>query len=1371
MILELEIKDFKSYKGIHKVGPFKGFTCVIGPNGSGKSNVMEAIIFVLGHKASQIRSSNLSELVYIGVEGKPDTYVKLNFLHKETNRLYIFQRKIIGNGSQYYIDDKAVSFEEYQNDLQSLGINIASRNFFVFQGDVENIATQNPKQITQMIENVSGSIQYKQQYERLKIEKQKSEDDVQAGNAKRKTISFEKDQFREQWKEVKEYQELQDRLDGLKRDRQLTKLMYQMNLHNQELETLEGLKAELEESENTYGPTESTYKQLCKTSATLHKEIIGLEDQKEKLERKKKKQDPESFKVEEEIKYSTDKINKTRIILEKAQKNHQRQTMEIQQLKNELQESMKTLDEAEKHINEDSGAIKMDSDQMNQYNELKLQAGKETSSLKIQLDQLVREQKIDMESLQTNSTKLDDLNRVLEQLKESDKKYTERRDGEKEILDEIQKHLKEAEKEFEELNVSFKEINNRQSTLNNDLEKIQYVLSDLKTSKNESIRDTKFNQTVQTLKSIFSGVFGKLSELVEPAQKKHAIALSVTLGKLFDAIVVDTEKTLLSCVQYLKEQRLGVATFLALDRMQTIKPINMKLRNLPESGTARLLYDAVKIKKGMELPVLYALGNMVVCDTLTEAKMLAYGPDRIKVITVNGIRISKSGLITGGGMSSFASKASTWDDKRVKDLKKQRDEILQELSDVAHINEIFTRKQQVASQVNELRSNENLYKTTFNALNERVKRNREEIETNKKEIAKTEPLIKNLTTITDNRKAEIVNIQNDIISAEDHIFKDFSRQFGIENIREFEEMRLTKLQENIQKRLAISQNISLLQSRIDYEEGRDIGSEIQQLNKEIESNERLLEKDLESKKTNQEWVSEFEKEYNQIKKDYESKKLELNSVNDKVKTQKKLVADCKSKIEDTKKLVTRSEFNLVKLKGEYHNILLETRNEAIRLPITQYDDVQVTELQPSKKTGKTDDEDSESERSRSESESESGKGRKGGKKKKGSKKSSDDESSDSKSVKKKKTTGKRKKSSSMKSGGETDDEDLLKEGDIELSDKPNLLDTIIQDITSTTTEEEMEEIYARELSIKFYTESIKKKTFADEKTYNGTIKKFNYDIDVLMKEMTKVMPNYKAFQHLKESAVQLERVANELDEFQTKSKEISEQFVKIRNLRKTLFMKAFKKIQKNLKIIYSELTRELEAPFNRGSAQLSLENINEPYDGSIKFTCIPPNKRFQEMDQLSGGEKSVAALAFLFSLQGFKSTPFLILDEIDAAFDTINVLKLVRYVKHKANTNLQFVVISLKELFYIHCDALVGVCRERDSTSKTFTLALYEIPESKEATKYLIDKGQDEIDEEERRQSSTSGGSSSSSSDSYSEEEEEEESDINTKKKSSAKKK
>jgi structural maintenance of chromosome 1 len=85
------------------------------------------------------------------------------------------------------------------------------------------------------------------------------------------------------------------------------------------------------------------------------------------------------------------------------------------------------------------------------------------------------------------------------------------------------------------------------------------------------------------------------------------------------------------------------------------------------------------------------------------------------------------------------------------------------------------------------------------------------------------------------------------------------------------------------------------------------------------------------------------------------------------------------------------------------------------------------------------------------------------------------------------------------------------------------------------------------------------------------------------------------------------------------------------------------------------------------------------YDGGIKYNVMPPHKRFREMDQLSGGEKTVAALALLFAVHSFREAPFFVLDEVDAALDNANINRVARFIAAKTSqSNFQCIVISLK---------------------------------------------------------------------------------------------
>ncbi|CCD69826.1 Structural maintenance of chromosomes protein 1 [Caenorhabditis elegans] len=101
--------------------------------------------------------------------------------------------------------------------------------------------------------------------------------------------------------------------------------------------------------------------------------------------------------------------------------------------------------------------------------------------------------------------------------------------------------------------------------------------------------------------------------------------------------------------------------------------------------------------------------------------------------------------------------------------------------------------------------------------------------------------------------------------------------------------------------------------------------------------------------------------------------------------------------------------------------------------------------------------------------------------------------------------------------------------------------------------------------------------------------------------------------------------------------------------------------------------------------------MEEPYLDGIQYNCVAPGKRFRPMDNLSGGEKTIAALALLFAVHGRNPAPFFVLDEIDAALDNTNIGKVASYICESAREHMQIIVISLKEEFYNKADSLIGI--------------------------------------------------------------------------------
>ena len=164
-------------------------------------------------------------------------------------------------------------------------------------------------------------------------------------------------------------------------------------------------------------------------------------------------------------------------------------------------------------------------------------------------------------------------------------------------------------------------------------------------------------------------------------------------------------------------------------------------------------------------------------------------------------------------------------------------------------------------------------------------------------------------------------------------------------------------------------------------------------------------------------------------------------------------------------------------------------------------------------------------------------------------------------------------------------------------------------------------------------------------------------------------------------------------------------FDEIKAKRFELFNKAFTHIQEQISHVYKDLTRSDQYPLG-GQAYLDIEeDTDQPYLSGIKYHAMPPLKRFRDMEHLSGGEKTMAALALLFAIHSYKASPFFVLDEVDAALDNANVEKIKNYIREHAGPGMQFVVISLKTGLFQDSESLVGVYRDQEvNSSRTLTL-------------------------------------------------------------------
>ena len=151
---------------------------------------------------------------------------------------------------------------------------------------------------------------------------------------------------------------------------------------------------------------------------------------------------------------------------------------------------------------------------------------------------------------------------------------------------------------------------------------------------------------------------------------------------------------------------------------------------------------------------------------------------------------------------------------------------------------------------------------------------------------------------------------------------------------------------------------------------------------------------------------------------------------------------------------------------------------------------------------------------------------------------------------------------------------------------------------------------------------------------------------------------------------------------------------------KERFETEFNKINDNFGRVFQTL-------FGGGKARLELVESNDVLEAGVDIIAEPPGKKLSNITLLSGGEKSLTAIAILFAILQLKPMPFCLLDEIEAALDEANVERFAKYLKNYSQ-DTQFIVITHKKPTMEHADVLYGVTMEEKGVSKIVSVKLSE---------------------------------------------------------------
>ncbi len=186
--------------------------------------------------------------------------------------------------------------------------------------------------------------------------------------------------------------------------------------------------------------------------------------------------------------------------------------------------------------------------------------------------------------------------------------------------------------------------------------------------------------------------------------------------------------------------------------------------------------------------------------------------------------------------------------------------------------------------------------------------------------------------------------------------------------------------------------------------------------------------------------------------------------------------------------------------------------------------------------------------------------------------------------------------------------------------------------------------------------------------------------------------NLRAIEDYDEKKARYDKLMAEVADLNQTIKGLNDLMDELSAKKKGLFMEAYDAVNENFKAVYAELSMG-------GEAFMGLEDEEDPFAGGLMINAKPRNGKLLRLEALSGGEKSLTALAFIFAIQEYQPSPFYVFDEVDQNLDSVNSELVAKRIV-KSSSKAQFLQVSLRKVTLAMADHLIGVTRPPSGISK-----------------------------------------------------------------------
>lgn len=695
---KVELYGFKSFADKAEIKFGNGITGIVGPNGCGKSNVADAIRWVLGEQsAKSLRGTSMQDVIFSGTQNRRSlSYCEVSLYFDNSTRIFnidynevIITRKLFRSGeSEYYINKQPARLKDIVDLLHECGIGKEGYTI-IGQGKVEEIMSAKPEDRRVIFEEATGIAKFKSR----KVESERKLERTRENIIRYVDILTEIENqlgpLERQAEKAKEFNELSESLkfheintyiakvDGVavakgKINDRINGINEETSLNRAELEKAQA------ENERIMAENEGADVKLKGLNDELADRRVGME----KSSGAKQLFEQRISYLLSQIDRSEQEIKENERILRECDESYKRATEEYSAAQNELKELSEKAEKLSKRLLDLTEKLAL-GEELAQSNQKKIIASIESlSDFKMNKGAIGLERSNLNEKSQELSLRLDELN------EKRDGIFAEKEKADKSI-DELDRSVFDYKNRIAEKEESVRAANEKSSKIDNEIFKLNSVISTLVTRDN-FYRDMReryegFAPSVKLLMNeskkvpaVKSRIKGVVAELIR-SDKKFDVALETALGSGAQNVVTENTEDAKYLIQYLKDHKLGRVTFLPITSVKPRYKSAEISRAEKETGALGVADEIVSFDSGYENVISNLLGNTLIVDSLANATNIANKYHfSFKIVTLDGDVFSTQGAMTGGSRKADAQGLLS-SDRRVEDnaeqLKKEREKM------------------------------------------------------------------------------------------------------------------------------------------------------------------------------------------------------------------------------------------------------------------------------------------------------------------------------------------------------------------------------------------------------------------------------------------------------------------------------------------------------------------------------------------------------------------------------------------------------------------------------------------------------------------------------------------------------------------------